>query len=507
MASPNILFITTDQQRADHLGCAGNPVLRTPHIDRLATEGTRFDRCHVNNPLCMPSRATMMTGRNPRSHGVWCNGVPLPSDETTVPALLTDAGYATALIGKAHFTPWGSEVPDEKGVTEHIAAWNQQGVGRGWHGPYYGFQHVDLALGHGNAAGHYRHWLEDEHPDALHAFGRDAALEPPTGTPQAWKSALPVEAHSSTYVADRSVEYMRHRSQEDAPFFLWASFPDPHHPYSPPAPYCDMYAPDEVALPTRQDARTDGAPNELLDKPPHYLGDYFSTIRTDGSGPHNRLSELTDDNLRETIALTYGMMALVDDSIGRMWAAMDELGLWENTLVVYCSDHGDLMGDHWLMNKGPFHYDGLLRVPCLARAPGGRGTAGQTVDSFAQLIDLPMTFLDYASVEPAFGMQGRSLRRAVEGSDDDAPDAILVENSSGELPHLMLKTVQTREWKMTVYAGQEYGELYDLRNDPHEFRNLWRSAEHGGTRAELRALLLDLLVGSEDRLPRRLCHA
>jgi arylsulfatase A-like enzyme len=507
MSRPNILFITTDQQRADHLGCAGNEVLRTPNIDRLATEGAMFERCYVNNPLCMPSRATMMTGRNPRSHGVWCNGVPLPKGETTVPELLGDAGYATALVGKAHFTPWGSDISDEDGITEHIAAWNEDGVGRGWDGPYYGFQHVDLALGHGNAAGHYRYWLEDEHPNALAKMGRDAALSPPTGTPQAWRSAAPVEAHSSTYVASRSIEYMRERSRDDTPFFLWASFPDPHHPYSPPAPYCDAYAPADVRLPTRRDARTDGSPDELRDKPPHYLDDYFGRIRTDGSGPHNRLSELADDNVRETIALTYGMMALVDDSIGRIWQAMDELALWENTLVVYCSDHGDLMGDHWLMNKGPFHYDGLLRVPCLARAPGGEGAAGLRVGSFAQLIDLPLTFLDYAGVDPAFGMQGRSLRAAMEGRDDDAPEAILIENSSGELPHLKLKTVQTRDWKMTVYAGQEYGELYDLRDDPQEFNNLWDAREYGDVKAELRARMVDLLVGSEDRLPRRLCHA
>ena len=110
-------------------------------------------------------------------------------------------------------------------------------------------------------------------------------------------------------------------------------------------------------------------------------------------------------------------------------------------------------------------------------------------------------------MDPAFGMQGRSLRAAIEGRDQDAPEAILVENSSGELPHLKLKTVQTREWKMTVYAGQEYGELYDLRNDPHEFRNLWDAPEQGRVKAELRARMVDLLVGSEDRLPRRLCHA
>ncbi|MEO2004229.1 MAG: sulfatase-like hydrolase/transferase, partial [Candidatus Poribacteria bacterium] len=417
------------------------------------------------------------------------------------------ADYTTALIGKAHFTPWGSAAPGAKGVTEHMAAWNQDGVGRDWNGPYYGFDHVELALGHGSAAGHYRYWLEDEHPEALTAFGRDAALRPPTGTPQAWKSSVPVEAHSSTYVADRSIEYMRAQGAEDAPFFLWASFPDPHHPYSPPTPYCDLYAPDDVALPTRQDGTTGGAPDELRDKPPHYLDDYFGRIRTDGSGPHNRLSELTDDNVRETIALTYGMMTLVDASIGRMWDAMDALGLWENTLVVYCSDHGDLMGDHRLMNKGPFHYDGLLRVPCLARAPGATNNSAQVMDTFAQLIDLPLTFLDYAGVEPAVGMQGRSLRPAIEGSDAEAPDAILIENSSGELPHLSLKTVQTRAWKMTVYGGQGYGELYGLREDPDEFANLWGSADHAATQAELQKLLLDLLIGSEDRLPRRLCHA
>ena len=506
MPPTNILFITTDQQRADCLGCYGNPLLRTPHIDRLAHEGARFNRAYVNNPLCMPSRATMLTGRNPRSHRVWCNGVPLPPDEVFVSSHFAAAGYRTALVGKAHFTPYGAPIEDDgETVTEYIAGW-EAGMGTGWRGPYYGFDYVDLVLAHNRPSGHYRHWLDARYPDVPRLFGQGAALEPPTGTPQCWKSAVPVEAHPTTYIADRAVEYLRgHREQHsEQPFFLWCSFTDPHHPFAPPHPYCDLYDPAAVPLPACDPRKADDEPVELRDKPPHFLDAYHGRNRTDGSGPFLKLAQMTDAGVREIIALTYGMIALLDDSIGRIWAALDDLDLWNDTLVVFCSDHADLLGDHWLMNKGPFHYEGLLRVPLLLRLPA---SSPMVVEPFAQLIDLAPTFLDAAALEIPFGMQGRSLLPLLRGDDSNARDAVLVENSSGELPHLMLKTIRTDGWKLTAYAGQPYGELYDLHADPDEFVNLWDSPPHQQLRQQLLARLLHELVTTEDRLPRRLCHA
>ena len=178
----NVLLIMSDQQRADTIGAAGNEVIKTPHLDRLAAEGTRCARAYVQNPICMPSRATLFTGRYPRSHRVWTNGVPLPEEEVTLPDVLAARGYATASFGKLHFTPTGA--PAGPGRYESSAMWRDPSHAEameGWHGPYYGLQHVELAIGHNAPGGHYGAWLRREHPEALKLFGKEAALRPPSG--------------------------------------------------------------------------------------------------------------------------------------------------------------------------------------------------------------------------------------------------------------------------------------------------------------------------------------
>ena len=486
---PNVLLIMTDQQRWDSLGAAGNRVIRTPNLDRIAFEGVRCVNPFLGNPFCMPARASILTGRYAHAHRLWDNGVTLPDETVTVAHRFAEHGYHTALIGKGHLTPH-----QLNGALDSFARWEQPDADD-WHGPYFGFEEVWLTVGHNKPSGHYGAWLRREHPDSLPLFEKAAALKPSTGAPMSWKSALPVELHASTWIGDQTVAFLD-RHHED-PFFLWVSFPDPHMPFCPPAPYHDAYPLDTVPLPLRQ-------PGELDDKPPHFKA--FSEGRVEGMGGRASpdLRAMTDEHVREIISHTYGMVSLIDDNLGRIFQKMDALGLFENTLVVFMSDHGELLGDHWLVGKGPFHYDSLIKIPLLWRFPEGR-PAKPTVEGLLSNVDIAPTILDYAGLPSLPDCQGRSMLAMIrDGQEALGRERVLIEFDWRFIPGLHLKTIRTPRHKLTVYAHASYGELYDLVEDPHELVNRWDDPTYAKVRAELTAQLLDLLLETEGRLPPRL---
>jgi arylsulfatase A-like enzyme len=276
--SPNILFFITDQLRADHLGCYGNPTIRTPAIDQLAARGVSFDRFYVASPVCQPNRATLMTGRMPSLHGVRYNGISLSRNVTTFVDLFRASGWKTALIGKSHLqnmTGTPTVVPAPKpapgyrpppaGLEEaakddrHDDAYDQEnGIAwdrnpqRNFHLPYYGFDHVELCSGHATEVhGSYTGWLRARKPDADRLRGPENALPSDYVLPQAWRTSLPEELYPTAYVVERTLAFLddHGRARDGAPFFLQCSFPDPHHPFTPPGRYWDMYRPQDMALP------------------------------------------------------------------------------------------------------------------------------------------------------------------------------------------------------------------------------------------------------------------
>jgi len=263
---PNILLITSDQQRADCFGFE-NAHIKTPHLDRLAREGTRFSACITPNLVCQPSRASILTGQLPLTHGVWDNGVDLDPavGERGFAGTLARAGYATALIGKAHFSTKATFNPT--GTPECGRSGAQYSAD--WRGPYMGFGHVELAtLGHFDnpmplerpPVGHYERWLlareAGEEALRLHA----ASAGPDTGgAAQTWHSALPPAWHSSTWIGDRAINWLNARDKSK-PFCLWASFPDPHQPFDCPAPWSLMYDPRDVVLPQHRARDLDNRP-------------------------------------------------------------------------------------------------------------------------------------------------------------------------------------------------------------------------------------------------------
>ena len=526
---PNILVIMTDQHRGDALSCAwpawrgGPSPVRPPSLDRLAAGGVRFDRAYVATPLCMPARATILTGLPPRGHGVRTNGIDLDPRLPTLPAALARAGYATHSAGKIHVrayeTPKGLDPAtlDPAGYPEAQWMW-EHGKVTSLPSPYFGFQSADFTGGHTSWMwGDYANWLNREHPGTLALLDAQHGTRPASGAEQSWRMAIPPALHYNTWIADRAIAFLERTAGTGQPFLLSASFPDPHHGFAVPDPWYSLYDRATMPLPVRREGELDD------------LAPFFRTI-VDGnlghpvSGRHGP-TRMPDDHLREILAITCGMVSFVDEQVGRLLAALDRLGLAENTLVLFLADHGDLMGDHWLMNKGPFHFDGLLRVPFIARWPG-RIPAGRTTSALASQLDVVPTLCEAVGIPlPEYGpppgtavearnqlasLPGRSLVPVLTGAAESVQDAVVVENDEDYLG-LRLRTLVTPTHSLTVYVGEDglkpFGELFDLAADPGQLRNLWADSGSGPLPAAHTERLMAELVRTDSRLPRRQGHA
>ena len=532
---PNIVLFITDQHRADWLGCNGHDVLKTPNIDSLAAQGVTFDRFYVACPVCMPNRSSLMTGRMPSVHGVRANGTPLSQDAVTFTELLLDAGYETALIGKSHlqtFTgmPALNPLPKAKDGYHQSEGELRQALRHGlagsaydqespsyWDGddakldlPYYGFSHVELVTGHGDdVGGDYKRWLLERDPNALNLIGREHQLEHDYVCPQAIRTRLPVELYHSTYIAERARAYVEAhaaRGPDAPPFFLMVSFPDPHHPFNPPGKYWDMYKPEQFPVPEAF-GRNDWTP------PPHVAA--VLKEREDGKANLNSQFSFTTTarEAQEAAALTAGMIGLIDDGIGRVIDAVESGGLRGHTALAFTSDHGEHLGDHRLLLKGSEQYQQILRVPFIWSDPDAfngnerfKPTLGQRSEAIASTIDISATILDRAQVAPFVGMQGRSLLPVFEGTDMQGRDAAFVQydhqrinEALGGVPRI--HTLVDRRWRISFFDGVEWGELYDLANDPGEFINLWDDPDSQDVKARLIEQMLRVEIAHIDRVP------
>lgn len=475
---PNVVLIYTDQQRYDTLGVNGNRAIETRHLDALATDGWSFDNMFVASPMCMPSRAAFATGRYPRVNGVYWNGIKLRTTERTFVETLAANGYTTALFGKLHLWPHQSRTADD---------------------PTFGFGIANIAENlRVHPASAYREWRERTYP-GLDDGERVATYSDEL---QVWVPALPSEAHLTNWVGEEGETFLRTKPPE--PFFLTLSFVDPHHPFAPPEPYASRYSPSDVPMPTF-------VKGELDDKPQHFRDGHTGRVnQVLGLAAESRASRelpLSSADLGEVgqelwgrlIAHYYGMVTFIDEQVGRIRRALKESGLDERTIVVFTSDHGELLGDHGLLFKGPHHYDCLLKVPTIVALPETEG-GSQRFPGLVEQIDLSATILELCGLAPERGMQGMSMARAMHGLEAWNRESVLVERK--DLYWMVdMKTIRTQEWKLTRYAGAPFGELYDLRNDPGEVVNRWDDPAYASTRSDLLALMLDRLALSEDPLP------
>lgn len=484
MKRPNVILIMADQLRFDAMGCYGNTQIHTPNIDRLAQGGSVFDNHFIQNPVCSPSRCSILTGRYPKNHGTRDNGIALRDEEITLAQVLREQGYQTAAIGKMHITT--QFLPKEKEEED-------------WPEDRYGFDITHTTCD--TKTGEYSDWLRNtslgdyeevriqgerkKMEDRASAADKDVS-----GPPQVYESNINPEYHQSHWIADKTIELINASSPE-TPFFALCSFVDPHHPFDPPKPYDAMYEPDKLEPPVRLD-------DELEDKPPH-----FNRART-GHGFSNEKYDYRKLSLHDwgrVKAAYYGMITLMDDNIGRIIDALEKNGLDKDTMILFTSDHGELLGDHGLLFKGPFHYDCLIKAPMIIKWPRVV-PEGSRYSVLSEHVDIMPTILEYAGVRPPYGVQGTSMAVALRGDKGAGRQYAMTEFNCYDWG-LSVKTLTGKDYKLTYYAGQEYGELYDRNADPMEFENLWEDEEYAGIKDMMIRKLLDRVIETEDTLPIR----
>ncbi|WP_438994801.1 sulfatase family protein [Pseudemcibacter sp.] len=520
----NFLYIMVDQARSDFFGCYGNDKIKTPNIDALAKRGTTLDQLYVANPFCMPSRSAIMTGRMPSVNGARTNGTPLPLEARTFVGSLLDDGYDTALIGKCHlqnmtgmeraYTPPEAEkcktdedgYPDQPTTSKLTGADYENENSVIWRAspdhevktPYYGFDHVDLCTLHSdNVGANYERWLNEEVSNENDLKGAKNGLDKGNiSSPQSWRTAIDEEHYSTSYIGRKTIDWIEEH-QENAsenPFFLHCSFPDPHHPFAPPGKYWDMYDPDDMNLP---ESFNKGS-SPVLD---HMRNDFEQGT----SGRESTLPfAVNEKEAREAIALTYGMVTMIDDWVGKIMASLEEQGLLNNTVIIFSSDHGEYMANHGIMLKGPLHYQGLIRIPFIWCDPV-QNTLSRTSE-LCSAIDIAPTILERSQTKPYYGIQGKSMLDMMNNKIDHHRKAVLIEDDR-EVIYLGFKepqrvrTMVTDRYRLSMTQPADFYELYDLKNDPHEINNLWEDDNQATLRNQEIQRMLKLICEMQDWSP------
>ncbi len=489
----NVLLITSDQQHWFTLGCL-NPEIKTPNLDRLAAQGTLYSRAYCPNPTCTPTRGSIITGKYPSQHGGWTLGTKVPEFEPTIGELLSRNGYRTALVGKAHFQPLRET--EQFSSLESYPIMQDLDFWRDFKDPFYGFDHVELARNHVDEAHvgqHYAIWMEEKGLSNWRDY-----FQAPTGKTNGLRHTWPIpeKYHYDTWIAERTNALMEQYQAEGKPFFLWASFFDPHPPYLVSEPWDTMYDPATLSVPEMMEG-------EHERNPPHFQAtqeaapDFSSYQEEGGHGCHGCHSHVHDRQaLAGDIAVYYGMVTLMDKYIGVILDKLDALGLAEETLVVFTTDHGHFHGHHGLIAKGPFHYEDMLRVPFIVRQPG-TVPAGKRSAALQNLTDLAPTFLS-ALEQPIPGdMTGVDEWDVWRGVKEKARESTIVEFHH-QPTTIHLRTYIDERYKLTVYYNRPYGELFDLRDDPGEHFNHWEDADYATRKRELLLKLLLAEIAKEE---------
>ncbi len=435
--APNILLIMTDQQRWDTLRCYGYDHMITPNIDALAARGVAFSRAFVQGAVCGPSRNSIVSSQYVHTHGVYGNEQWLRPDQPNWIEALRAGGYRTANIGKMHTGPIRLPVG-----FEHRTVVENKNYKQGHHGPDPDdYDHFLLHHGLKRPALTYYQDIDDW-PDRLQAT--------------TWPHAD--ELYPDNFVGQQTVDYLQSCSF-DKPLFMWCGFAGPHDPYDVTADFLAMY--DDVEVPDPV-----GFEGELDTKPPPQRAQ-MQGMEGNRSPAAVWWSRATPERIRRMRRHYYANVTLMDDWVGKMVTTLEARGQLENTVIVFTSDHGDCLGDHHQVYKFSSHYDSVARVPLVLAGPGVEALGVR--DPLVESIDLGPTFLQMAGLAPLEGASGRALQPLLSGEDAELHDCVFSEHAARVM-------ARTTEWKLVLYLGQDYGELYDLRDDPDELNNLYDNA-------------------------------
>ncbi|MFI2856305.1 sulfatase [Paenibacillus sp. JSM ZJ436] len=457
---PNILFIMTDEQRFDTLGTV-NSAVRTPHLDQLAREGISFTRAYTTNPSCVPARAAIITGRYPSKCGAPTYITHLPPHEVTFTSLLQQQGYYTAVLGKQHF---GDSLIDR------------------------GYDHADIIDLHGPGDWDIEGESETSYMKFLKAAGftRTSQLsERVNRYSQRWITEA--RYHIDDYIGELCKSWLRHQRPKGQPWYCCLSFPGPHMPFDGAGlPQETGYRLEDIDLPLTEES-------DLDSKPPHFRQQLVTGQGNPGGAMANGM---TKQELRETRLSYYANMSLIDQKIGEVITELKAAGEYDNTLILFTSDHGEYMGDFGMMGKGQYLSEVLMRVPFLIKPPVS-GFTGRTEEAFVSNLDIAATCLSAAGAQVPGNMDSVDLSPFWKpGAEKPVKDTVYLE--AGDL-----RAVRNESWKLVYYRGRPYGELYHLKEDPWERHNLWENASASGVKEQLKSLLMDelLALGERSHMP------
>ena len=469
---PNLLFIWTDEQQYFTMKAYGNEVIQTPNLDRLASASFVFEKAYVTQPVCSPDRASVMTGLYPHTHGIVANNIPLPEQSRTLPELIDDPDYNTAYMGKWHL---GDEIFAQRGFKTWVSIEDN-------YIPYYGPDRDR------EARSDYHHWLVEKgyQPDERNRFSRSFAAR------------LPLEHCKPKFLESKAIEFLESNSEN--PFILYINFLEPHMPFF--GPLDSLYSPDEVILP--------GNFNDVSS------ADDPLSHRLKREGDKRRYGS-TEADFRELIAKYWGLVTQVDMSVGAILDKLESLGLSENTIVVFTSDHGDMMGAHRMVAKGVM-YEESVRIPFLLKDPRMNSSQRNISERVSQ-VDIVPTLLDLMDREIPENLEGKSLVPFLLEDNFPAEDIFIEWNSHMDYrvrdwakkdpmeadslqraANPSIRTIISKEgWKLSL-SNRDKSQLFDLNKDPLEIENLYYKDEYKQTINELAGRIKDWQQATNDTL-------
>jgi len=476
--TPNILWICTDQQRYDTIGALGNPYVSTPNIDSLVAEGVAFTHAYCQSPICTPSRASFLTGMYASAVHVNGNGNDyFPNTFPLITRTLADIGYDCGLIGKLHLAS--------------------------------AFRRIEPRADDGYRYWQYSHAPRDDwkegHDYADRVRSKGYILGELTQNPE----GVPTELHQTTWCAEKTIEFIS--EERDTPWLASVNIYDPHPPFNPPQSYREQFIPADMPEPLFKES--DLEQQNRLSKI-----DFQSKVRTPDEldirnpiipqSPQGKTKPkfVGQRDSKTLTAAYYAMIKLIDDQLGRILNVLDETGQRENTVIIFTSDHGEMLGDHGLIQKGCRFYEGLVRVP-LIFSWRGHFENGLKSDALVELVDKTPTLLELAGLPIPEQMHGRSLLPILQGESDanHHRDFVRCEyyDALDQRDHSFATMYRDKRYKLVVYHGHEEGELYDLVDDPDEFTNLWYTTDKQDIKFDLIKRSFDSSMFSMDKGPQR----
>lgn len=475
MSKPNILWICTDQQRFDTLGCYGNKFVKTPNIDKLAKEGVLFENAFSQSPVCTPSRGCFLTGRYPRTCRARQNGADIPEDEILITKILSDNGYVCGLSGKLHLSA----------CAPNACKGTERRIDDGY--DYFSWSHDSYNFWPSNE---YYLWLKEKKTNLITKNFKLSRYV---------KIGQKAENHQTTWCAEKAISFIENAVQFNHPWLFSVNIYDPHHNFDPPENFLSRYLDflDEIPLPNYIDG-------ELEDKPIWQKIDHEGAY---GRTEKYKFPKMKDKDHRLIKAAYWAMCDLIDEQVGRILKCLKDTNQLDNTIVIFHSDHGEMLGDHGIYLKGPYFYEPAIKVPLIISWP--KMIEPQKINALIELIDLPQTILDAVGILHHPGMQGKSFWPLLisQGNGDFHREDIYCEYYNAmpwhRNPTAQSTMVRTDRYKIAVDHANNFGELYDLKEDPRETHNLWNNPKYIQLKVDMLLRLCNRMAFTVDPLPLR----